>query len=63
MSISFNSLEKSLIEQRKNTHEICRLFAKSPSRGNLKRLKGTFAQCGEQVVIDLGLRGNLKWQK
>lgn len=54
MSISFNSLEKSLIEQRKNTHEICRLFAKSPSKGNLKRLKDTFAQCGEQVVIEAG---------
>ena len=50
----FNSLDKSLLEQRKNTHEICRLFAKSPSKGNLKRLKGMFAHCGELVVIEAG---------
>ena len=50
----FNSLDKSLLEQRKNTHEVCRLFAKSPSKGNLKRLKGMFAHCGEQVVIEAG---------
>lgn len=50
----FNSLEKPLIEQRKNAHESCRLFAKSPSKGNLKRLKTLFNQCGEGVVIEAG---------
>ena len=50
----FNSLDKSYLEQRKITHEICRLFAKSPSKGNLKRIKGLFAQCGDGVVIEAG---------
>ena len=51
---AFNSLEESFIKQRKNAHEICRLFAKSPSKGNLKRLRSMFAHCGEQVVIEAG---------
>ena len=50
----FNSLDKSYLEQRKITHEICRLFAKSPSKGNLKRIKGLFAQCGDGVIIEAG---------
>ena len=50
----FNSLDKSYLEQRKTAHEICRLFAKSPSKGNLKRIKGLFAQCGDGVVIEAG---------
>ncbi|MCQ8879747.1 sugar O-acetyltransferase [Pseudoalteromonas shioyasakiensis] len=50
----FNSLNKSYLEQRKAAHETCRLFAKSPSKGNLKRIKGLFTQCGEGVIIEAG---------
>ncbi|MEM5549136.1 sugar O-acetyltransferase [Pseudoalteromonas neustonica] len=50
----FNSLAKPLFEERKAAHEICRLFNKSPSKGNLKRIKGLFAQCGEGVIIEAG---------
>lgn len=50
--IPFNSLTAELIAARKNSHEICRTFAKSPSKGNLKRLKTLFGHCGEQVMIE-----------
>lgn len=51
----FNSLDKSYLEQRKTAHETCRMFAKSPSKGNLKRIKSIFAECGEGVIIEVGL--------
>ncbi|KPZ51746.1 Galactoside O-acetyltransferase [Pseudoalteromonas sp. P1-13-1a] len=51
---SFNSLSKELLALRKQTGEICRLFNKSPSKGNLKRIKERFAQCGEGVIIESG---------
>ena len=51
---SFNSLDKTLLALRKHTGEICRLFNKSPSKGNLKRIKERFAQCGEGVIIESG---------
>jgi maltose O-acetyltransferase len=50
----FNSLNKELLALRKQTGEICRLFNKSPSKGNLKRIKERFAQCGEGVIIESG---------
>ncbi|WP_404341706.1 sugar O-acetyltransferase [Pseudoalteromonas mariniglutinosa] len=50
----FNNIEKTRLEQRKTAHEICRLFNKSPSKGNLKRIKGMFAKCGEGVIIEVG---------
>ena len=50
----FNSLNKELLALRKQTGEICRLFNKSPSKGNLKRIKELFAQCGEGVIIESG---------
>ncbi|ASM51594.1 maltose O-acetyltransferase [Pseudoalteromonas espejiana DSM 9414] len=50
----FNSLNKELLVLRKQTGEICRLFNKSPSKGNLKRIKERFAQCGEGVIIESG---------
>ena len=50
----FNSLNKELLAQRKQTGEICRLFNKSPSKGNLKRIKELFLQCGEGVIIEAG---------
>ena len=51
---SFNSLDKTLLALRKQTGEICRLFNKSPSKGNLKRIKELFAQSGEGVIIESG---------
>ncbi|MDP2485959.1 sugar O-acetyltransferase [Pseudoalteromonas marina] len=51
---SFNGLDKTLLALRKQTGEICRLFNKSPSKGNLKRIKELFAQCGEGVIIESG---------
>lgn len=51
---SFNSLDKTLLALRKQSGEICRLFNKSPSKGNLKRIKELFAQCGEGVIIESG---------
>lgn len=50
----FNSLQPELIQARQRTHEVCRQFARSPSKGNLKRLKALFAHCGEQVFIEAG---------
>ncbi|CAM4404970.1 sugar O-acetyltransferase [Pseudoalteromonas ostreae] len=50
----FNSLKKPLLEARKTAHETCRLFNKSPSKGNLKRIKSLFTQCGEGVIIEAG---------
>lgn len=50
----FNSLAAELISQRKLVHETCRQFGRSPSKGNLKRLKALFASCGEQVHIESG---------
>ncbi|WP_086745848.1 sugar O-acetyltransferase [Pseudoalteromonas ulvae] len=48
----FNSLTPELINARKLNHETCRMFAKSPSKGNLKRVKALFANCGEHVMIE-----------
>lgn len=50
----FNPCQKELLEQRKTAHETCRLFNKSPSKGNLKRIKSLFTQCGEGVIIEAG---------
>lgn len=54
MKRAFDSLTSALRSQRKTVHEVCRLFSKSPSKGNLKRLKSLFSQCGEQVYIEAG---------
>jgi maltose O-acetyltransferase len=54
MKERFNSLTSELIAQRQHVHEICRQFARSPSKGNLKRLKLLFKQCGERVMIESG---------
>jgi len=50
----FNSLTKERIQQRHKVHETCRQFSRSPSRGNLSRLKGLFLSCGEDVFIEQG---------
>lgn len=54
MNRRFNSLTPELIAQRKSVHELCRQFSRSPSRGNLKRLKTLFHSCGEEVFIEHG---------
>lgn len=51
---SFNSLTSDLISLRKHAHEVTRSFAKSPSKGNLKRVAALFSKCGEGVVIEAG---------
>ncbi|SFC85202.1 sugar O-acetyltransferase [Pseudoalteromonas denitrificans] len=50
----FNSLSSELIQKRKHVHEVCRQFSRSPSRGNLKRLKSLFKECGQDVFIESG---------
>jgi|TARA_B100001059_G_scaffold225229_1_gene252188 maltose O-acetyltransferase len=50
----FNSITKERLDKRKATHEICRLFNKSPSKGNLKRITGLFANSGSGVIIEAG---------
>lgn len=54
MKTPFNSITPELINQRKSVHEVCRQFTRSPSKGNLKRLKELFASCGEHVFIEYG---------
>ncbi|WP_372811724.1 sugar O-acetyltransferase, partial [Pseudoalteromonas nigrifaciens] len=50
----FNSISKEYLTQRKLAGDICRLFNKSPSKGNLKRIKSLFFDCGEEVIIEAG---------
>ena len=54
MKKQFNSITPQLISQRKSVHEVCRQFTRSPSKGNLKRLKALFASCGDNVFIEYG---------
>ncbi|WP_114324857.1 sugar O-acetyltransferase [Candidatus Colwellia aromaticivorans] len=54
MKKRFDSLTPELIAQRKSVHELCRQFSRSPSKGNLKRLKALFHSCGEEVFIEHG---------
>jgi maltose O-acetyltransferase len=54
MKVLFNSITPELINQRKSVHELCRQFTRSPSKGNLKRLKALFSSCGEDVFIEYG---------
>lgn len=51
----FNSITPKLIAQRKSVHELCRQFSRSPSKGNLKRIKALFQYCGENVIIESGI--------
>ena len=50
----FESITPKLISQRKSAHELCRQFTRSPSKGNLKRLKTLFSFCGDDVYIEYG---------
>ena len=54
MKTRFDSLKPELIRHRRQVHELCRQFSRSPSKGNLKRLKQIFDTCGEQVIIEGG---------
>lgn len=54
MKTRFNSISPELIRHRKSVHELCRQFSRSPSKGNLKRLKALFHSCGEEVFIEHG---------
>jgi len=54
MKVPFNSITPELISQRKSVHELCRQFTRSPSKGNLKRLKTLFFFCGDDVFIEYG---------
>jgi maltose O-acetyltransferase len=54
MKTRFNSISPELIGHRKSVHELCRQFNRSPSKGNLKRLKALFHSCGEEVFIEHG---------
>ena len=54
MTPRFNSLTPELINQRRQVHELCRQFSRSPSKGNLKRLRALFKHCGEHVIIEGG---------
>lgn len=50
----FNSLTPELIQQRNQVHDTCRQFSRSPSKGNLLRLKALFLSCGKDVFIEQG---------
>ena len=55
MKTPFHRFTAEFITQRKVVHELCRQFSRSPSKGNLKRLKALFATCGEEVFIESGV--------
>ena len=54
MKTRFDSITPALISRRKLVHDTCRQFSRSPSKGNLKRLKALFQHCGEGVFIEYG---------
>jgi len=54
MKVPFDSITPELISKRKSIHELCRQFSRSPSKGNLKRVKALFSSCGENVFIEYG---------
>lgn len=51
----FNSITPELITRRKLVHDHCRQFSRSPSKGNLKRIKTLLGRCGEEVFIEAGV--------
>ncbi|MCU7836560.1 MAG: hypothetical protein KZQ83_15085 [gamma proteobacterium symbiont of Taylorina sp.] len=50
----FNSLTVEHIQRRNKVHEICRQYSRSPSKGDLNRLKSLFKKVGEGVFIESG---------
>ena len=54
MNTEFDSLTPELIQQRHQIHTLCQQFSRSPSKGNLNRLKKCFSSCGDSVFIESG---------
>ena len=54
ISEPFNSLTAEYIQRRHQVHEVCRQFNRSPSKGNLARLKSLFSRAGDEVFIEAG---------
>ena len=52
----FNSLTSENRERRQYVHDICRLFNRSPSKGNLRKLSQLFAQVGSGFIVEEGFR-------
>jgi maltose O-acetyltransferase len=50
----FDSRTPEKIQTRKAMQTLCRQFQRSPSHGNLKRLKEAFRRCGDDVFIESG---------
>ncbi len=51
---TLNSLSSENRERRSYVHDICRLFNRSPSKGNLSKLKSVFASVGKELFIEQG---------
>lgn len=51
---TFNSLTSINRERRQYVHDICRLYNRSPSKGNLKKLKLLFNKFGSELIIEQG---------
>ena len=49
-----NSLTAENRSKRQHAHDMCRLFNRSPSKGNLKKLKSLFRQSGNELLIEQG---------
>ena len=54
MTVQFESLSSENRERRSQVHDICRLFSRSPSKGNLAKLKKLFASVGSELFVEQG---------
>ena len=54
MSKIFDSISSENRERRSQVHDICRLFSRSPSKGNLAKLKKLFARVGNDLFVEQG---------
>ena len=54
MPDTLDSLSSENRERRSQVHDLCRLFSRSPSKGNLSKLKSMFAHVGEQFFVEQG---------
>jgi maltose O-acetyltransferase len=54
MSEILDSLSSENRERRSQVHDICRLFSRSPSKGNLTKLKRLFARVGSDLFVEQG---------
>lgn len=52
----FDSLTSENRERRQHVQDICRLFNRSPGKGNLKKLKLLFNRAGDNLLIEEGFR-------